>query len=645
MISLYEKDDANFPRLETDRFFVNFNNTLNFGGHIDDCAKFVQGFLLDKTVWKRFVDQFRFEQDGKGGWRGEFWGKMMRGACFTYSLTKCEELYKVLEESVRDMLTVQKGGRISSYNTDAEFHGWDLWSRKYVLLGMQYFLEICKCDELKAEIIDSMKGQVDYIIEFLGDGKTPITSTSEFWRGLNSSSILEPIVRLYNVTGEVRYLEFARHIVSLGGMDSFNAVDMALEDKLFPYQYPITKAYEMISFFEGVLEYFRATKEEKYKQAVIRFADKLIESDVTIIGCCGCTHELFDHSAVRQTNTTNGELAQETCVTVTLMKFMYQLTLLTGEAKYVEVFERAFYNAYLGAVNTEKIVDDRVKKDHPNLEFAPLPFDSYSPLVADIRGKQIGGFMIMPDGHYYGCCACIGSAGIGLYGKMAVLTSKDGVAINLYNEGSIKTTTPSDNPLVLKFNTEYPKDNTVKICLGLQKDEEFEIKLRIPYWSEESKISVCGDAVKAESGYVSITRAWKSGDVIEMEFDMRVRAVYPKKYAPELLFNRGEFHYLLPNLDIQDPLALKHIAITRGPLVMAAENRLGYSVDDAVSIKVGPDNTISAEIPEIKKAPYKNIIEVAVPLQSGEMMHLTDYASAGKLWNEQSKMAAWIKTK
>lgn len=645
MISLYKKNDANFPRIKTDEFFVDYANRLEFSGYVDDTANFIEEFLLDGNVFARFVDQFRHEYDGKGGWRGEFWGKMMRGACFTYSYTKNSALYSVLQNSVKDILSTAKGGRISSYNTDAEFHGWDMWSRKYVLLGMQYFLEVCESEELKAEIIDSMKCQVDYIMEFLGDGKTPVTSTSEFWRGLNSSSILEPIVRLYNITSEARYLDFARHIVSLGGMDSFNAIEMALEDKLYPYQYPITKAYEMISFFEGVLEYYRATGEEKYKSAVVRFADKLIESDVTIIGCCGCTHELFDHSAVRQTNTNNGELQQETCVTVTLMKFMYQLTLLTGDSKYVEVFERAFYNAYLGAVNTEKIIDDTVEAEHPDLIFEPLPFDSYSPLVADIRGKRIGGFMIMPDRHYYGCCACIGAAGIGLFGKMSVLTSKDGIAINLYNEGSIKTTTPSGNPLELKFNTEYPKGNTVKICLGLQKDEEFEIKLRIPYWSEESKISVCGESMTAKGGYVTFSKVWKSGDIIEMEFDMKVKAVYPTEYAPELLFNRGHFHYLLPNLDIQDPAAKNHIAITRGPLVMAAENRLGYNVDDAADIAVSDDGTLKAIIPDTKKAPYKNLVEIAVPLKNGEYMHLTDYASAGKSWNEQSKMAAWIKVK
>lgn len=645
MVSLYKDNDANFPRTKTDEFFVNFKNTQEFSGYVDDTAKFIEEFLLDGSVWARFVDQFRYEYDGKGGWRGEFWGKMMRGACFTYSYTKNALLYSTLEKSVKDIISTASEGRISSYNTDAEFHGWDLWSRKYVLLGMQYFLEICESDQLALQIIDSMKGQVDYIIRFLGDGKAPITATSEFWRGLNSSSILEPIVRLYNITGDARYLDFAKHIVTLGGMDSFNAVDMALEDKLYPYQYPITKAYEMISFFEGVLEYYRATEEEKYKNAVIRFADKLIESDVTIIGCCGCTHELFDNSAARQANTTNGELAQETCVTVTLMKFMYQLTLLTGDSKYVEVFERAFYNAYLGAVNTEKIVDDRVKKDHPDLIFEPLPFDSYSPLTPDMRGKQIGGFMIMPDKHYYGCCACIGAAGIGLFGKMAVLSCKNGIVINLYNEGKVTTTTPSGNPLNIKFDTEYPKGSIVKIELGLEKDEEFEIKLRIPYWSENSKVLVCGEDVEVKCGYITLSKVWKSSDVIEIEFDMTVNAVYPQKYAPQILFNRGEFHYLLPNLDIQDPKAKNHIAITRGPLVMAAENRLGYNIDEPMKIKVGDDSKIDAVIPDQPIAPYKNLIEIAIPLENGKVAHLTDYASAGKSWNEQSKMAAWIKVR
>ena len=41
------------------------------------------------------------------------------------------------------MMTAQaETGRISTYPADGEFDSWDLWCRKYVLLGMQYFMEI-----------------------------------------------------------------------------------------------------------------------------------------------------------------------------------------------------------------------------------------------------------------------------------------------------------------------------------------------------------------------------------------------------------------------------------------------------------------------------------------------------------------------
>lgn len=43
---------------------------------------------------------------------------------------------------------------------------------------------------------------------------------------------------------------------------------------------------------------------------------------------------------------------------------------------------------------------------------------------------------------------------------------------------------------------------------------------------------------------------------------------------------------------------------------------------------------------EQELAPYRHILELEIPLTNGETMHVTDYASAGKLWTEESKMAA-----
>lgn len=76
--------------------------------------------------------------------------------------------------------------------------------------------------------------------------------------------------------------------------------------------------------------------------------------------------------------------------------------------------------------------------------------------------------------------------------------------------------------------------------------------------------------------------------------------------------------------------------------MLAMENRLGYNVDEPVSILVREDGYVDAEFPEKKIAPYENMLELEIPLDNGERMHVTDYASAGKLWTTESKMAAWM---
>ena len=350
MKALYAQDSANAPRLETDLFFYDENATACYHGVIDEAFRYIEDFqLLDPALWARFVRQFRDHTDTDGGWRGEYWGKMMRGAAFVYAYTKNETLYHILTDTVNDMiLAADDDGRISSYTREGEFDAWDLWSRKYVLLGMQYFLEICRDREMHERTVRAMCRQTDYLLEHIGpaeQGKKPITSATRHWRGLNSASLLEPIVRLYSLTGEQRYFDFASYIVSTGATDIVNIFELAYENDLSPYQYPVTKAYEMTSCFEGLLEYYRLTKNERYKTAIIHFADRILAEDFTVIGCAGCTHELFDRSTVRQANKTNMGTMQETCVTVTLMKFFYQLHLLTGDSRYADAFECSLYNA------------------------------------------------------------------------------------------------------------------------------------------------------------------------------------------------------------------------------------------------------------------------------------------------------------
>lgn len=626
------------------------DNCYEFNGIIDKSVHFIEEFqLLRVDLWKRFVQQFREDADiREGGWRGEYWGKMMRGACFVYGYSKNPDLYQVLTDTVKDMMTAQdEYGRISTYSVECEFDAWDLWCRKYVLLGMQYYLEICEDKELSAQIVESMCRQVDYIMTKIGEkteGKKRITKATRHWRGLNSSSILEPIVRLYNITKEQKYFDFATYIVDCGGTDIINIFNLAYEDKLYPYQYPVTKAYEMTSCFEGLLEYYYVTGEEKYKTSIINFANKILESDFTIIGSCGCTHELFDHSTVRQANTNNGTIMQETCVTVTLMKFFYRLTLLTGDIRYVDAFETSLYNAYLGAINTEKVIEPTILEKHPDWCIEALPFDSYSPLTAGTRGNGIGGLRLMSDNHYYGCCACIGAAGLGLVPQMALVNTDKGIVLNLFIDGYMQTYTPTGKKLIIKTETTYPVSGSVKMTLEVEQPEQFEVKVRIPVWSKETFLAVNDERVAVNNGYVCLDRIWTYGDNIELTLDMRTECIKPIPYGHQVLMNRvvWGYNYITPTYDEEDPLAKNHRALRRGPIVLAQENRLGYSVDEPVDILVGEDGYVDVTFPEVEIAPYEKLLEVEVPLVDGGKVHVTDYASAGKLWTEESKMAAWM---
>lgn len=602
---------------------------IKFEGIIDNTAKFLQKEqLTSPELWAKFVDVYRTHPDGaNNGWRGEYWGKMMRGGTLVYRYTRDAELYRILTDSVKDMIsTAEADGRVSSYPREKEFCGWDLWSRKYVILASEYYLEICEDEDFKKEIIDFIKGCADYIIKFIGEDKKKITSTSTFWYGLNSSSILEPIVKLYRLTGEKKYLDFATYIVNEGGGRCVNIFELAYENKLYPYQYGVPKAYEMTSCFEGLLEYYKATGIEKYKTAVINFAEAVLDSEISIIGSCGITHELFDHTRTRQTTSYEGVM-QETCVTVTLMKFCGALLELTGNSKYADVMEKAFYNAYLGALNTEHRESIYAVKAHEEkgVVLSYMPLDSYSPLTAGKRGQLVGGFQILPDMTYYGCCACIGSAGLGVFADKAICVTDDGITVNFYESGCAELDYKGTK-ISLAMDTNYPADGKISIKIKAECPTEFALKLRNPGWADMPK------------GYTEYRRAW-SDDVIDLSFDMPIRIHRPEHWDEDYIYTG---HESSPDGTIYTAVKVVHteeednyVAYTRGPLTLAADDRLGKPAASAFK------PTYNANVCEPSFADgLPCTLKIKLTADS-EDFYLIDYASAGHDW--ESDIAAWLK--
>ena len=607
------------PRIKTDSMFEMAPGSFSYKGEYDRAARFGEAHQSkNKTLWSTFVQQFRCPVDADdGGWSGEFWGKMMRGACWIYKYTQDEELYGIIEDSIRDLLTTQdEYGRFSSYEKKLEFTYWDMWCRKYVLLGMQYFYDICRDEELKETIISALNRHLDYIVEHIGEGEGQIDileSTTDMpwtWGALNSSSILEPVVRQYSLTGNEKYLDFAAYLVRRGGSKWGNIYTLAVEGKKAPYEYPVRKAYEATSYFEGVLEYYRVTGDEDARRAYVNFIARVVETDFTIIGCAGTEHELFNHSSLVQTEP-NEHVKQETCVTVTLMKAFYQALCLTGEAKYADAMERAGYNAMLGAVNFKgncAEASDETQAWCRHDLVAPFvkliggyTFDSYAPLYKDKRNRAVGGYRRMPENRAYGCCACIGSAGIAIMPLSSVMYTKNGIAINHLMSGAVKV---SDG-VSLSIETSYPYGESAKIKIHTAAPLTFEIAIRVPAWTKN--MTVNGESAKANAaGYAVLTREWCDGDVIDVTI--------PRELTVTELNGK--------------------IAVTNGIIVYALDER-----NQDLNVKA-TDRIVNAEAitPDFfcREA-------LKITFDNGNEVNFVDYASSGSEWDiEKCRLTIWI---
>lgn len=612
---------------------LNESGTFIYSGFTDDIIKLVEKMQLkDKSIWNMLIEQFSGNVDDvDDGWRCEYWGKLMRGAAVVYQYTKDDELYSILSDAtIRLIEKSDEYGRIATYSTKHEFCGWDMWGRKYVLLGMIHFIEICKDEELRNKVVSAACAHLDYIISKVGPNKIEITNTSHIWGAINSSSILEPVVRLYKLTNNNAYIDFASYIVECGGAKNFNIFEAAYENKMYPYEYPIVKAYELMSCFEGLLEYYKVTGIDKWREAVVNFTDKLIETEITIIGSAGCKHELFNHSKLMQTYSGYDGLMQETCVTVTWIKLCFRLLKLTGKAKYADEIEKSVYNALYGSVNTEGCIcgdeatfDEEYYRDvydvyHKSHQAGQI-FDSYSPLRSDIRGKAVGGFKSMNDRTaYFGCCIAIGAVGVGLVPHMSILCNTNEFSFMLYLQGKASFKTDDGNKVTFDVVTDYPKDNKINIVVHTNRSSNFKLNLRIPYFSKSFEIRINDSIIKCENkdGIVSIDKLWNNGDIVTMTLDMNVRMMH------------GEYN---PDDEQSD----KYIAIMYGPIVLARDARID---------KPGTEIHIKSETVSFTKEDccIKSILSGKAEIDGLEM-NMIDYASSGKTWRSDSETEVWIK--
>lgn len=102
--------------------------------------------------------------------------------------------------------------------------------------------------------------------------------------------------------------------------------------------------------------------------------------------------------------------------------------------------------------------------------------------------------------------------------------------LNYYGSGTIKT-----SHAVLTQTTDYPRDSRVDIALNARSKKPFTLALRIPYWSEKTKVRLNGELVNGvkAGNYCEINRTWRKGDKLRIDFDLRPHCWVCETPAPE----------------------------------------------------------------------------------------------------------------
>ncbi len=419
------------------------------------------------------------------------------------------------------------------------------------------------------------------------------------------------LTRLYRVTGDRRHLELAALFV-----------ERAKQTKtLWSHGKPplghdeaIGHAVAMLYLYSGAADVAMLSDDHALMELLVRKWENIVGRKMYVTG--GVGH--WDHSEgfAADYELPNRKSYAETCAAIAQVMFNHRLLLAHGDARYMDVAERALYNGFLSGVG---LSGDR--------------FFYVNPLESDGHGKFNAGL----NERFAWCgCPCCPTNVVRYLPRIPGLTyatADDQLFVNLFIAGTASIDI-AGTTVQLRQETRYPWDGQVKITVNPEKPSTFALKVRIPGWARnrpvpsdlyryddgltpQIQLSVEGRplAIELDKGYALVRRQWDKGDVVTLDMDMPVRRIVAN---PEVKDNVGRF------------------AVERGPLVYCAE---GADNDGKVLRKVpGPDVSFQV-VPRPDLLGGMVQIEM-MPQEKGDRLTLIPYYA----WCHRgpNEMAVWL---
>ena len=321
----------------------------------------------------------------------------------------------------------------------------------------------------------------------------------------------------------VRFGRFVNDMEGNGKGDSYIALAKFLLDmrdngsEYDQSHVPVQQQYEAVGHavravynYSAMSDVAAETGDIDYQSAVMSLWNNMINKKYYVTGGVGSgeTSEGFGPNYSLRNNA-----YCESCSSCGLIFFQHKMNIAYHDAKYADLYEETMYNALLGA-----------------LDFEGEHFYYTNPLTA-YNGRDA----------WHVCPCCVGNIPrtLLMIPTWTYVTGKDGIYVNMYVGSTIKVERVAGTDIEMVQETDYPWKGEVTITVNPKEDKRFTVYVRVPnrktselYTSVPElntlkSLSVNGEALemKADRGYIAITRDWKKGDRIELEIPLEVQQI------------------------------------------------------------------------------------------------------------------------
>lgn len=366
------------------------------------------------------------------------------------------------------------------------------------------------------------------------------------------------LAELARVTGEARYGRQAALFVSRRGHETLRDIEWGRT--YFQDDVPVRDA-EALSGHAVRANYLAAgavdvavdTDDEALLASLRRQWDRTRGRRTYITGGQGSHHQ--DEAFGVDWELPPDRAYSETCAGIASVMFSWRLLLNDGDASYADLIERTLYNV----VATSPAADGR------SFFYANTLHQRVPGVVADPEGTSPrASSSLRAPWFEVSCCPPNVARTLASLDAYIATADADGIQIHQYAPAEIRTVLGDGRPVSLDVETAYPADGAIRVTVNDDAAGEWTLSLRVPQWAEGAHLAVRsgGELVDTHSvapGIARVRRAFRAGDVVELQLPMAPRVVAPD---PRIDAVRG------------------CVAVERGPEVLALESTDVSGIDD-----------------------------------------------------------------